>query len=284
MTTRLLGTVAVAAMLVGCASTSTMGLARTLNKGAVQGWVAPSGGAVITTGSGGGVAAYPMVEGGVRFGITDNIEFGTRLGFSGIAVDGKFALLRPLGTDFGFNLSLNPQVQVVGFGAGNVFLAALSFHLPVLMGFDFFGHELVLGPKIIDQVIFGGSGNNMNGTSNSAALNLVYVGGSLGFAIRVAGAFRIMPEVSVAAPVIGSGGGQTSAFFGGLIFQAGVGFLFGSANSYDPKPSELPVAPMREEVPAPTAPPLPPPMPPPEPDAVPPPPPAPPLPPPTPTT
>ncbi len=236
MRNRLLWLGAVGTMLTGCATTSTFGLARTLNKGAVQGWVAPSGGAIIVTAPRVAVQGYPLVEGGFRAGLTDNIELGARLGFGGIAVEGKFGLIRSPTMDSGFNLSLNPQVQFVGFPvpatattAGG-FVGALSLHLPVLFGIDFKGHELIFGPRVIDQILFG------SGTGTAVA-NLVYFGGTIGFAIRIAPGFRILPEVSVSAPVIGSAGGNTNAAFGAIIFQAGVGFLFGSAHQYEPKAS-----------------------------------------------
>ncbi len=237
MSNRLLAMFAAGALLTGCASTSTFGLARTMNKGGVQGWVAPSVGALVANSRTAGVSAYPMVEGGVRFGLSDNVELGARLGFSGLAAEGKFALIRSPTMESGFNLSLNPQVQLAGFGVGatgstaGAVVGALSFHLPVLLGFDFFGHELVVGPRVIDQVVFG----SVTGTSGgSAAGNLIYFGGSVGFAIRVAPGFRILPEVSLAAPLIATGS-TTTVGYNGLIVQGGVGFLFGNATQYEPK-------------------------------------------------
>lgn len=223
-------------LLSGCASVSTMGLARTLNKGAVQGWVAPGGGGVLAIASTPGAAApgigYPMVEGGVRFGVTDHFELGGKLGFSGIGIEGKIGLIRTPTMDSGVNLSLNPGATFVGIGVNNVFVGTVSFHLPVLIGIDFAGHELVIGPRLIDQVVIGSSG--ASGTS----LNILYGGGSLGVALRVSPGFRILPEFSFGVPffVSGSttGGGTTSALgAGGLIFQAGVGFLFGSSDQYE---------------------------------------------------
>jgi hypothetical protein len=229
--------------MTGCASFSTFGLARTLNKGAVQGWVAPGGGGVVAINSkaSGGVG-YPLLEGGVRVGVTDNIELGGRLGFNGITAEGKFGLLRPPTTDSGFNLSLNPGVGFIGYGASTSagstssggFVGVLTFHLPILMGIDFGGHELVIGPRAIDQVLFGTFSSSTAGGSASSVANIFYAGGSIGFAIKVSGGFRIMPEIAIGVPVVASVSDVGSSAFGGLLFQGGVGFLFGSSNQYDP--------------------------------------------------
>lgn len=220
-------------MMSGCASVSTMGLARTLNQRAVQGWVGPSGGGVIALpASPGGTAAslgYPLVEGGVRIGVTDHFELGGKLGFSGIGIEGKVAFVRTPTMDSGVNVSINPGVTFVGAGFGNIFAGTLTFHLPVLIGIDFSGHELVIGPRLIDQLFFGGVG------TSGAAVNLIYAGGSVGFAVKVSPGFRILPELSVGVPVFGSVAGSTATALGGggLIFQAGLGFLFGTNDQYE---------------------------------------------------
>jgi hypothetical protein len=177
-----------ALLATGCASTSTMGLARTLNKGAVQGWVAGEGGGIIvpattsSPGSSGPGTGYPMVEGGVRFGASDHVELGARLGFNGLTLEGKFALLRSPTMDSGVNLSLNPMVGFFGLTLGSAFLGNVAFQLPVLIGIDFAGHELVFGPRLYDQLYFGGVSTGT--TSGSVALNLLSAGGSIGFAIK----------------------------------------------------------------------------------------------------
>ncbi len=242
-------------MGAGCASTSTMGLARTLNKGAVQGWVGLEGGGIIaapaSTGSttaGAGIG-YPMIEGGVRVGASDHVELGARLGFNGIGLEGKFALLRSPTMDRGINLSLAPQVGFFGIGIGPVFVGSLTAQLPLLIGIDFGGHELVLGPKLFNQVYFVGVSDS--GSGGGAVVNLLSAGASVGFAIK-AGPVRIVPEVSAVVPFFATGaitgvsGAATGTGVGGVIFQAGVGLLFGSANSYE-RPLE--VAPSLEAAP-----------------------------------
>lgn len=238
--------------LNGCASFSTFGLARTLNQGAVQGWVAPGagGGSASTTvanGTGGTTSqsatlAYPLLEGGVRFGVTDNVELGGKLGFNGLTVESKFALVRSPSMDSGVNLSLAPAVGFIAYGASSgsgansssAFFGALSFHLPVLIGIDFGGHELVLGPRIVDQVLFGAGSSGS--ASSSSTINIFYVGGSVGFAIRASSGVRILPEIAIGVPTVSTGDvGSSAKAFNALLFQGGVAFLFGSSNQYDPK-------------------------------------------------
>lgn len=269
MSSRFIYAALAAVITSGCASTSTMGLARTLNKGAFQGWVAAEGGGVVSSGSGVG---YPMVEGGIRVGASDRVELGARLGFSGIGAEAKFALLRPQTMESGLNLSLNPAVGFFGIAANGAFVGTFSAQLPVLFGIDFGGHELIFGPRIQDQVLFGAVSGSSNG---SAAVSLLSVGGSVGMAFKLGPAIRILPEASLNVPFFATAGASgsgtaTGVGVGGVIFQIGVGFLFGSANAYEPEPVAI------EQLPPPANAPLPPPPPPVDPNAPPPPPPPPP--------
>ena len=68
----------------------------------------------------------------------------------------------------------------------------------MLVGIRVGGSELVLGPKIHDWMLIAGSG----GTNGSG--NLVSVGGTVGFALRLGSGFRIMPEIAVLRPVVAS--------------------------------------------------------------------------------
>ena len=259
-----------ALLLTGCPSVSTFGLARTLNQGAVQGWVAPGGGGAIATSSSGGTsttatAGYPVLEGGVRYGVTDQFELGAMLGFSGVAVDGKIALLRSLSMEKGFNLSLDPGVGFIGYGASvsggsSSFVGVLNLYLPILFGIDFGGHELIIGPRLLDQVLFG---NVTSGSSSTGGTeDVLYVGGSVGFAIRASSVVRILPEVSVGVPVWASFNGVSGSGFGGLAFQGGIAILFGSSTQYDPPeppppPVTAPPPPPPQQAPPPPPPPPP---------------------------
>jgi hypothetical protein len=260
------GVLVLALPLTGCASFSTFGLARTLNHGAVQGWVAPSGGGAVATSSGTSVGiGYPFLEGGARYGITDNVEIGGKLGFNGITLESKFAVVRAPTMDSGVNLSIAPQVGFIGYGASggtgsdnaSTFVAVLTAQLPILFGIDVGGHEIVFGPRIVDQVLFGAVSSGSN--SGSGTANLLYVGGSIGVAFRASASVRILPEIAIGVPVYASDSDVGSSSFGGLIFQGGIGFLFGSSDQYE-RPAPPPPPPVMQ--PPPVAPPPPPPPPP----------------------
>jgi hypothetical protein len=249
--------------LTGCPSFSTFGLARTLNHGEVQGWVAPGGGGAVTINSSSTTNAavgYPLIEGGVRYGITDHVEFGGRLGLNGVNIDMKLAALRSESMDHGFNLSFAPSVGLNGFGAttsgtgggGGGFIGALSIALPILFGIDFGGHELIIGPRVLDQVLFGAVSSGSSGGSTTA--NIFYIGGSIGVAIRANSVLRIIPEIAIGVPVVESAANLNSNTFGALVFQAGVGFLFGTSGQYE-SPPPPPVAPPPVNQPPPPPPP-----------------------------
>lgn len=268
--------VVLALIASGCASTSTMGLARTLNRGAVQGWVAAEGGANVpvttTPGSTTTTAVgFPNVEGGVRFGASDHVELGAKLGFNGIGLEGKFALARPETMDNGVNVSIAPQASFVGIAAPGASVGNLTAQLPLLVGFDFSGHELVLGPRLHNQFAFGtvSTGNGIE----SVSLNLLSAGMTVGFAIKVGASVRIVPEVALLVPFFAAVGANTSgtssvvagAGVGGFSLQAGVGFLFGSRDAYERPRPRVEDAPLPQPMPYPVqpipadAPPMPPP-------------------------
>ena len=107
----------------------------------------------------------------------------------------------------------------------------------MLIGIDFSGHELIIGPRVIDQLFFNGV------ASATGPVNVLYAGGSIGMALRISPSFRMLPEVSIAIPVLGQiTGGASTTLGGGLIFQVGVGFLLGTENQYD-APQSAPVGP-----------------------------------------
>ena len=108
-------------------------------------------------------------------------------------------------------------------------MGLLNFHLPLLLGIGIGegGSELVLGARVIDTLLFLGA------DGDGGSINIVSVGGTLGFCLSL-GRFKLFPEVSIAKPVVGtvdslgdSDSSSSKLFGGSLIYQFGVGFLFG---------------------------------------------------------
>jgi hypothetical protein len=212
-------------VVAGCPSATTMGLAKTLDQGRVQGYVAPGFAAAAVVGAGASVGgAFPDIEAGIRYGVTDGAEIGARLGLSGLTLEGKFALARNPTFDSGIDLSLNPGIGFFAGGTTGASASVFNISLPLLVGFNMSGNQLVLGPKLVDQLwlVTGGTAN------------FLYAGLSVGYGIKVSPSFRLLPEISAIFPVLTSaaagGVGGSITGFGAVIFQGGIGFMFGGYN------------------------------------------------------
>lgn len=100
--------------------------------------------------------------------------------------------------------------------------AHVSFTLPVLLGFglDREGAQLVVGPRVIESVLFEGES-----PGRLVPYNVLSVGTSIGVVVPV-GRFRLLPEAAIAVPVSGR-----APLFGDIenpmAVHVGMGFLFG---------------------------------------------------------
>ncbi|WP_147332677.1 hypothetical protein [Archangium gephyra] len=189
--------------LSGCVST---GMARTVDPGELQ--VSVSGGIQ------GNVGYIPQGELAVRYGVSERVDVGARLFLPGVEVDTRVALLRSPSLKSGVDVTLAPSLAfVVPITSAS---SALVFpSLPLLVGVNLNGSQLVLGPRV-GYVINTGQPP----TSQTFANNFV-VGSSLGLAIPVGQAFRVVPEVSLLHRVGTTFGSSTTALHGG------VGLIFG---------------------------------------------------------
>lgn len=228
----------------GCASISNVQTADTLGRGNFQIGIEPG---VLGVASGSGLATVPHIDAAVRFGVSEGVDLGVRAGFSFLELQGKFLFTRPGAPNLA--ISFAPTVGGLVTSVGTSSLAWLNIGLPVLVGIKFSGgHELVIGPRLQNLVVLGGS------TSAGGIYGLA-VGSSLGFAIRLSDFFGLLPELSAVYPVAGGAAfaGQ-SAFSanlnaGGAIVQFKLGFLIGkfrplegAAPARGRVPREVPVA------------------------------------------
>jgi len=220
-----------ALLLAGCPSFSTMGTARTLPVGNTQIVVVPQA-AYTKEWSVAGLdrrmdVIYPQFELGIHHGVTEDLEVGAKGWILGFEVDTKVQLIRSPSDSSGIDLAVDPGIGYLAFtqeqSLGGTSLTAsqnsLSFYLPLLVGFNFAGgNQLVLGPKLIDQIILP--------SSDTGTGNVLWGGASVGYAWKV-GNFRLLPEVTVVYPmsVVQRPGATFS--FGGIGVQCGVGLLFG---------------------------------------------------------
>ncbi len=216
--------------LVGCASVTNVQRADTLGKGNFQVGIEPG---VQGAASSGLFVPYPHLDGSFRFGVTDGVDLGVRAGWSFLELQGKFLVTRP--GDPKYAVSIAPTVGGIFLGVGGAGASAsvglLNFGLPMLIGFKFGLHELILGPRLQGYYLFGSGGSS----SGSATGLLILAGGaSVGFAFAVSETLAILPEFGLVVPFLGAAGvsgGSTSTGAlggaGGVIGQFKVGILIG---------------------------------------------------------
>jgi len=220
-----------ALLLAGCPSFSTMGTARTVPVSKTQFVFSPQA-AYTKEWSIAGLdrrsdVVFPQFELGIHHGVTEDIEVGAKAWILGFVVDTKLQLLRSPSDSSGIDLAIDPGIGYLGFtqgqSLGTTSLTAsqnsLSFYLPLLVGFNFAGgSQLILGPKLIDQIILP--------SSDTGAGNVLWGGASLGYAWKV-GNFRLLPEVTVVYPMSVVQKTGATFNFSGIAVQGGIGLLFG---------------------------------------------------------
>lgn len=210
------------AFAAGCASFSTMSTARTTAKDTNQIWVAPEFvGMTYDSGTDRQSFSVPQFELGMRRGITDDFELGGKLWLLGAALEGKVQLVRSPSQDSGIDIALAPAIGWLGLNSsdGSDFnVVTLYLNLPIGVNVPG-GSQLVLTPKAIYQRYMASGG----GGSGSA--DLVFLGGSVGFALKL-GSTYILPEVSIMQPVVNPATSDVIKY-DGVVFQGGVGLLFG---------------------------------------------------------
>lgn len=211
---------------IGCAG--TMQTARTNGDGNFQFGVEPGVIHYTSAGATEGRAitlTRPSFNLAGRYGVTDSIDIGARIGTILYEIQAKFMLTDPSDQQ-AIALSLAPSVSVLGGsldGHSDTFYAGAK--IPLLIGIPIGSSELTLTPRLSPLVLT----EAVNGNSNTTFI--LSGGGSVGFAARVGNKFWIVPEVSVDIPFLGAtaAGGDTGAGvgFAGTFINLGVGFLFG---------------------------------------------------------
>lgn len=147
----------------------------------------------------GNVEYYPYLNLSTRYGVSDRVDLGLRLGVFRYEIQSKFMISDPNEKD-DVALSFAPSVV---FGAEG----AISLNNSILAGIPIGETELVISPRALI------------GTDDSRLRTTV--GGSLGWAIPL-GSVKILPEFNIDVPVIG-----TDRIFDGVLYNIGIGLLFG---------------------------------------------------------
>ncbi len=212
------------AFLGGCPSFSSYTRARTITEGEVQVFVAPQ---IETLTLGTSPLTEPQIEFGARYGLTPNVEIGGKIWVPGFLLDGKFQLHRSATELTGWDICVVPGIGYLGgfsgtrSGTGSS-LQTATFYAPILFGYNLHGgDQVVLTARLVDQI------QSTSGRSGGT-VNLLYGGGSVGYAWKVGQHVRIMPEISIGYPLLASVSSFGTEFGTGIMYvQGGIGFLFG---------------------------------------------------------
>jgi hypothetical protein len=210
-----------ALLLGGCASFSTMSTARTMPRDQTQIWVAPEFvGMTFDSGTDRQEISVPQFELGFRRGITDGVELGGKLWLLGAAIESKFQLVRSESEGSGIDVALAPSIGWIGLNSGDSSFNVVTLYLNLPVGLNVpGGSQLVLTPKAIYQRYMA------TGGGDAGSADLLFVGGSVGYAWKL-GTTYILPEISIMQPVINPSSSDVIKY-DGVVFQGGVGLLFG---------------------------------------------------------
>ncbi len=213
----------VALVFSGCATIGTLQTAETNGEGQFQGAIEP--GVLGAAGSEGfGGFGYFNLSG--RYGVSDRVDIGGRFGTAGLEFTTKFMLTDPA-AEKGPILSLAPSIGGFFLGIGGSSAGIANIQVPLIIGLPLGEHQFVLSPKV-HTIIAAAGGQGETGVAFIGSL-----GSGIGFAAKVGGNVRIMPEFSFIAPLIagaGVAGGEgsiVSGFADGALLQFSLGILVG---------------------------------------------------------
>ena len=206
-----------AALLVvaGCYSYPTMARARIERPGHVELWVAPEAAIVATPGGDGkeaGASSRPVVEGGVRYGLSDHFELDARAGTFGLGAGARIQLLRAPTPSSGIDIALAPAIEYT-------LPDKPAIELPVQLGINLRDRDqLVLAARVVYQQHYGVGGV-------SGPVSFAYAGASIGYAWQVTRCVALMPEVSLLTQIYAEPG-FTSSLPDAIGIEAGLGVLW----------------------------------------------------------
>jgi hypothetical protein len=157
-----------------------------------------------------GASERPLVEGGVRYGLTDRVDLDARVGSFGASAGPRIQLVRAPTSDAGVDVALAPALAYT-------LPDKPSIELPVLVGWNLRGrHQIVASARLVYQV---------HDEMGVGAIGFAYAGGSLGVVWQVARKVALVPEVAALAQLYAPAG-FTSELPNAVGIQAGVGVLF----------------------------------------------------------
>ncbi|MEN9785126.1 MAG: hypothetical protein RLZZ299_390 [Pseudomonadota bacterium] len=170
--------------LVGCATVGTLQRAQTAGEDQLQVAIEPG---LYGAQQDGEVGLLPYGNVAARYGVTDALDVGARVGFSGAELQAKWRVTP----------SDSPVIVAVAPNAGGLFLGEANLvtaQVPVIVEVPVGQHALVLGPKA--WMVSTGAGD--------ARASMLALGGSVGVALRLGPSFVVVPEYAAVRPVYGA--------------------------------------------------------------------------------
>lgn len=216
-----------AVMVCGCASITAVQTADTVGRGNLQ-WGIEMGLQGTTPRDGEQGSAWPRIDVGARYGVTERVDVSARFGQSVLELGVK-ALLTPVDHPrLAFSAGATAGGLVMLDNSTNTQFGALSAAIPLLLGVKLGAHQLVVGARA--QYL---------GAMVLVPTHSLLVGGSLGFALRVSPNFIMMPEVGVTMPVLPRVPTNlprfVRAYANGPLFQLTIGLLVGHTRTSHPE-------------------------------------------------
>jgi hypothetical protein len=169
---------------------------------------------------------FPQFEFSTRYGLTDNMDVGFKLYLIGAELGLKYQFLRgPL------DVAIAPAASYISFGSSSGSssgsISATYLHLPVLFGINLNDNvTLSFGPKFLYTFASVTTSDTSSNDRSSAATSGLWLGGYVSLPLKVGHAFWIAPEINVYRPL------KEDV----LLYQGGLAFLFGGADSPPPPP------------------------------------------------
>lgn len=207
--------------LSGCATVGVFQAPQTLGKGRWQVAAELGSQAQAATDA---IALYPVFGVTGRYGVSETVDVGARLGPSGLELQGKVMLTPRTGTV----VSLAPSVGGTFAVPSGLVLGSAQAAIPVLIGVPLGPRaQLIFAPRVHDTllVLFAGQAG--------ATVNTVSLGGAIGVAIPIK-RLQLIPDVGFLAPIATTTWRSdlppgTAWVQGRWTFQANLTVTFGSA-------------------------------------------------------
>lgn len=175
-------------LLAACASVGVLQSPETLGQGRWEVSAELSSQALANVDS---LSLYPMFAVAGRYGLTERVDVGAKVGPSGVEAQTKVMLT----SRNGIVVSVAPLVAGTLSLPQGLFLSTAQVAVPVLIGVPLSQHvQLVFAPRVHDSLFVLSAGQA------GATVNTFLLGGAAGLVLRL-GRIKILPDIGFLAPI-----------------------------------------------------------------------------------